>query len=72
MAEQDPYCTQGFTYTFAMERTAEPQTFDVPEFYSIYEPYYSWEMERDALRTPKITSTLCLPTAACGANLPAE
>ncbi len=21
----DPYCTQGFTYTFAMERTAEPQ-----------------------------------------------
>lgn len=53
VAEQDPYCTQGFTYTFAMERTAEPQTFDVPEFYSIYEPYYSWEMERDALRTPQ-------------------
>jgi len=49
--ERDPYCTQGFTYTFAMERTAEPQTFDVPEFYSIYEPYYSWEKQRDSLKT---------------------
>jgi hypothetical protein len=51
VTERDPYCTQGFTYTFAMERTAEPQTFDVPDYYSIYEPYYSWERERDSLPT---------------------
>ncbi|TVP65091.1 MAG: FAD-dependent oxidoreductase [Leptolyngbya sp. LCM1.Bin17] len=51
VTERDPYCTQGFTYTFAMEHTAEPQTFDVPDFYSIYEPYYSWEQERNFLQT---------------------
>lgn len=48
---RDPYCTQGFTYTFAMEHTEEPQTFDVPDFYDIYEPYYSWEKERPQLQT---------------------
>lgn len=53
VAERDAYCTQGFTYTFAMERTAEAQTFDVPDFYSIYEPYYSWEKERPQLQTPQ-------------------
>jgi len=53
VAQRDAYCTQGFTYTFAMERTAEAQTFDVPEFYSIYEPYYSWEKERPQLLTPQ-------------------
>ncbi len=42
----DPYCTQGFTYTFAMEKTKEPQTHEMPEFYSQYEPYYSYELER--------------------------
>jgi hypothetical protein len=47
VTSRDPYCTQGFTYTFAMEHTAEPQTFDVPEFYANYEPYYSWERTRD-------------------------
>ncbi|MGB6016812.1 MAG: FAD-dependent oxidoreductase, partial [Nodosilinea sp.] len=51
VVERDPYCTQGFTYTFAMEHTAEPQTYDVPEFYSTYQPYYSWERERDSLKT---------------------
>lgn len=40
------YCTQGFTYTFAMEATAEPQEHTLPEFYEIYEPYYSYELER--------------------------
>lgn len=50
VAERDPYCTQGFTYTFAMEHTAEPQTYDIPEFYSTYQPYYSWEKERDSLK----------------------
>jgi hypothetical protein len=53
VTERDPYCTQGFTYTFAMERTAERQTYQVPDFYSIYEPYYSWEKERPQLQTPQ-------------------
>lgn len=42
----DPYCTQGFTYTFAMEATAEPQAHQVPPFYSQYAPYYSYELTR--------------------------
>jgi len=46
--EGDPYCTQGFTYTFAMEKQAEPQTYDVPDFYARHEPYYSYEQERFA------------------------
>ena len=41
-----PYCTQGFTYTFAMEATAEPQTHELPSFYQQYSPYYSYELER--------------------------
>ncbi len=41
-----PYCTQGFTYTFAMEATAEPQNHILPPFYQQYEPYYSYELER--------------------------
>ncbi|MGC1247161.1 MAG: FAD-dependent oxidoreductase [Spirulinaceae cyanobacterium] len=44
--EGDSYCTQGFTYTFAMEATEEPQTQEMPEFYPQYEPYYSYELER--------------------------
>ncbi|HAG81776.1 MAG TPA: FAD-dependent oxidoreductase [Cyanobacteria bacterium UBA12227] len=42
----DPYCTQGFTYTFAMEATKEPQTHQMPAFYPEYEPYYSYELPR--------------------------
>jgi hypothetical protein len=42
----DPYCTQGFTYTFAMQQTEEPQPQIEPSFYSQYEPYYSYELER--------------------------
>ncbi len=42
----DPYCTQGFTYTFAMETTEEPQTHEMPDFYLQYAPYYSYELER--------------------------
>jgi hypothetical protein len=41
-----PYCTQGFTYTFAMEATAEPQPHKLPSFYQQYSPYYSYELER--------------------------
>jgi hypothetical protein len=33
-ATADPYCTQGFTYTFAMEATKEPQTHEMPSFLS--------------------------------------
>jgi hypothetical protein len=42
----DPYCTQGFTYTFAMEQTEKPQQQEMPSFYPQYEPYYSYELER--------------------------
>ncbi|HEY9657525.1 MAG TPA: FAD-dependent oxidoreductase, partial [Allocoleopsis sp.] len=42
----DPYCTQGFTYTFAMEQTKEPQPQEKPAFYDEYAPYYSYEKER--------------------------
>ncbi|PSF35678.1 FAD-dependent oxidoreductase [Aphanothece hegewaldii CCALA 016] len=42
----DPYCTQGFTYTFAMEATEDPQTHLVPSFYAQHEPYYSYELPR--------------------------
>lgn len=42
----DPYCTQGFTYTFAMETTATPQPQIQPAFYPKYSPYYSYELKR--------------------------
>ena len=42
----DPYCTQGFTYTFAMEATVEPQEHPEPEFYQQHAAYYSYELER--------------------------
>jgi hypothetical protein len=42
----DPYCTQGFTYTFAMEATKEPQQQQQPSFYQQYAPYYSYELAR--------------------------
>ncbi|NET78418.1 FAD-dependent oxidoreductase [Okeania sp. SIO1F9] len=43
---RDSYCTQGFTYTFAMEATETPQTHVEPPFYSQYAPYYSYELSR--------------------------
>ncbi|WP_341526033.1 FAD-dependent oxidoreductase [Nostoc sp. UHCC 0302] len=42
----DPYCTQGFTYTFAMESTKEAQQQAMPPFYSQYSPYFSYELTR--------------------------
>ncbi|MEO0852769.1 MAG: FAD-dependent oxidoreductase, partial [Cyanobacteria bacterium J06648_11] len=45
--EGDPYCTQGFTYTFAMERTERDRPQVKPEFYDRYAPYYSYEKPRD-------------------------
>ena len=44
----DPYCTQGFTYTFAMEQMAEPQPQTMPSFFPNYAPYYSYERDRGA------------------------
>jgi hypothetical protein len=42
----DPYCAQGFTYTFAMETTQTPQPQQEPPFYQQYAPYYSYELKR--------------------------
>lgn len=42
----DPYCTQGFTYTFAMQATKDPQEHKLPDFYERYAPYYSYELPR--------------------------
>ena len=44
--EGDPYCTQGFTYTFAMEATEEAQENEEPVFYDRHQNYYSYELER--------------------------
>jgi hypothetical protein len=46
--EANPYCTQGFTYTFAMEATADNQPQPEPDFYPQYAPYYSYEQARFA------------------------
>ncbi|MBE9065216.1 FAD-dependent oxidoreductase [Leptolyngbya cf. ectocarpi LEGE 11479] len=43
----DSYCTQGFTYTFAMERTESPQPQAKPAYYDTYAPYFSFERQRD-------------------------
>ncbi len=45
-ATNDPYCTQGFTYTFAMEATKQSQPQTMPPFYMQYSPYYSYELSR--------------------------
>ena len=47
-AESTPYCTQGFTYTFVIERTATPQVPIKPDFYDEEEHgrYYSYEQDR--------------------------
>ncbi len=39
----DPFCTQGFTYTFALEQTAQPQPQVMPPFYPQYAPYYGFD-----------------------------
>lgn len=40
---RNPYCPQGYTYTFAMEATATPMAPKMPGFYPQYAPYYSFE-----------------------------
>ncbi len=42
----NPYCTQGFTYTFAMQATSFPRINTAPMFYFKYAPYYSYELKR--------------------------
>jgi hypothetical protein len=42
----DPYCTQGFTYTFAMQATKERENQVMPPFYPQYAPYFSYELAR--------------------------
>jgi hypothetical protein len=44
--EGDPYCTQGFTYTFAMEAMDKPQIQELPPFYYDHSFYYSYELPR--------------------------
>jgi hypothetical protein len=51
-----PYCTQAFTYTFAMEATAQPQTTSAPPFYQQYEPFYSYDQLRYG-KNPKLVFT---------------
>ncbi len=41
----DPYCLQGFTYTFAMEQTETEQPQQKPPFYEQYEPYYGYDTD---------------------------
>ena len=45
-ATGDSHCTQGFTYTFAMEATKKPPTQMMPPLYPQYAPYYSYEAPR--------------------------
>jgi hypothetical protein len=39
----DAFCTQGFTYTFAMEQMAQAQPQVKPSFYDRYAPYYGYD-----------------------------
>jgi len=45
-SENNPHCTQGFTYTFAMEATETAQEHKMPPFYLKHHQYYSYELER--------------------------
>ncbi len=40
VTKNDAYCTQGFTYTFAIEQTEAAQPQVKPSFYDRYSPYY--------------------------------
>ncbi|ELR97843.1 FAD-dependent oxidoreductase [Gloeocapsa sp. PCC 73106] len=44
----DSYCTQGFTYTFALEQTETKQSYEMPSFYPQHAHYYSYELSRFA------------------------
>ncbi|MGK7945455.1 MAG: FAD-dependent oxidoreductase [Microcystaceae cyanobacterium] len=46
VSKNDTYCTQGFTYTFAVENTINPQSHSKPSFYEQYAPYYGYDPNR--------------------------
>jgi FAD dependent oxidoreductase len=52
----DPYCTQAFTYTFAMEAATQAESPIQPAFYRQYEPFYSYDAPRYA-KTPHLVFT---------------
>jgi FAD dependent oxidoreductase len=52
----DPYCTQAFTYTFAIAAKAQPEPAVPPAFYQQYEPFYSYDAPRYA-KTPNLVFT---------------
>lgn len=52
----DPYCPQGYTYTFAMQATATPQPVTPPDFYSRYAQSYSFNDKRYA-EAPELVFT---------------
>jgi hypothetical protein len=55
-ASDDPYCAQAFTYTFAMEATATPQTANPPAFYPQYAKSYSFNSDQYA-KAPELVFT---------------
>jgi hypothetical protein len=54
--QADPYCTQAFTYTFAIAATAQPAPAIRPPFYGQYEPFYSYDSARYA-KSPNLVFT---------------
>jgi FAD dependent oxidoreductase len=52
----NPYCTQAFTYTFAIAATAQPEPAVQPPFYQQYEPFYSYDSSRYA-KNPNLVFT---------------
>lgn len=50
------YCPQGYTYTFAMEATATPQSVTPPDFYPRYAQSYSFNDQRYA-EAPELVFT---------------
>jgi FAD dependent oxidoreductase len=55
-AVEDPYCTQGFTYPFAVMATATPQPAVMPETYPQYAQAYSLNFAQFA-QTPALVFT---------------
>lgn len=45
-SNSEPYCPQGYTYTFAIQATPTPLVQRRPAFYDRYAPYYSYEQQR--------------------------
>jgi FAD dependent oxidoreductase len=52
----EPYCTQGFTYTFAIAATAQPEPLVMPEFYPQYAQAYSYNAANFA-QNPELVFT---------------